>query len=391
MKTWLRSLSELSSEQQKLVRMSPHKSCLVSGFPGSGKTQILTHRVASLIEDHRIPPERIRLFVCTDVLDTLLRSEMRKLGLPESTVALFDQWCRAFYIRHVSEDLPRIYVNGRVDFEKTRLGVLRVLRREKNLQKKITHALVDDGEDLTPEAVEILSLAAENITLAADPHHKIHGKTAPPFVVTESLNIHADNSILSRDFRSPLSIARLASLFIEDPGSREEYLSLARNERRMFPPPLFYVAPSREDEVDQLSHFIQLRQAKEENIGILLPTNRLVHWLAKELGGRGVVLEKSIPIDAQNVIHVPYDFESDRPKITTYDLARGLSFDSVLMPFLTERILSEIPPYRRQRLIFMGMVRASHWVYLSTAKGEECREAQILKSAEKDGHLTVIH
>jgi hypothetical protein len=96
-------------------------------------------------------------------------------------------------------------------------------------------------------------------------------------------------------------------------------------------------------------------------------------------------------MDAQNVIHNPFDFRNNNPKITTYHFARGLSFDSVLMPFLSEKALSEIPVYQRLRQIFTGMVRASRWIYLSTVRGEECEEIQLLKSAEKEGHLMIFH
>ena len=381
MKTWLRSFSELSHGQKKIVQIPPFESCLVSGPPGSGKTQALVHRASFLVKKHNVSPERIRLFVCNEILETLLKSEIKRLDLPEKTVISFDRWSLYLYSRHISKDLPRIYVNGRIDFEKIRSGVLGILQRKKDLQGCLAYALVDEGEDLTPEAVEILGLVAKNITLILDPLQKIHERAAPDSFAADMLNIHSINATLSRDFRSPFPIAQLASRFVEDRSRREKYLSHIRNEQKTFPFSFLCTAPSRELEVDYLSRYIQLRQSKEEKIGIVLPTSGLVHSLAKDLEERGVRLEKAMPIDAQNVIHRPYDFKSLCPKITTYALAKGLSFDSVLMPFLTEEVLSGIPDERRYRLIFVGMIRASRWVYLSTVRGEECREFRLLKSA----------
>lgn len=390
MKDWLRDFSELSPEQKKAVQLPLEESRLLSGPPGSGKTQALVHRAVYLIQQHHVPRESLRLFVHSDVLETMLKSEMNRLGLPETIVTLFDRWCRSFYLHHISQDLPRIYVNGRIDFEKTRFGVLGILQRRKDLQRGITFALVDNGEDLPPEAFEILSLAAENIMVIRDEHQRIHEKAASGSFVCDVLNLHKKSSFLAGDFRSPSSIARLASLFIEKGRFRDAYLSQARDEHRMYPASLFYVAPSEEEEMDSLSRYIQLRQAREERVGILLPTNNLVHRLAKEMKERGVTLEKAIPIDAQNIIHTPYDFENSRPKITTYGLAKGLSFDSVLMPFLTEKALSEIPPHQRPRLFFIGMVRASKWIYMSTVEGKECEEILTLKSAEIGQPLTFL-
>lgn len=391
MKTWLRSFSELSSEQKRIVRMPPGESCLVSGPPGSGKTQALVHRAAYLIETHKTSPDRIRLFVLSDVLETMIRSEMRRSGLPEDVVALFDRWCRSFFVRHVSADLPRIYVNGRIDFEKTRFGVLEALRRDKDLRKRIGYALVDDGQDLTPEAVEILALAAEHVIVVADGQQKIHeGGTSASFV-SETWNLHKNCAIFTGDFRSSASVAQLAAHFIDDQNHRKEYLSQARNEHMPSQSSLFYIAPSEEKELEHLSRYVRQREAMKENVGILVPTNNLVHRLAKELGEKGIEVEKAIPFDAQNVIHTPYDFGNRRPKITTYREAKGLSFDSVLMPRLTENALSELPSYQRHRLIFIGMVRAARWVYLSTVKGKESQETHLLLSAGKVGHLSIFH
>ena len=391
MKAWLRSFSDLSLEQKKIVRMPPRESGLVSGPPGSGKTQALVHRAAYLIETNTASPEKIRLFVFTDVLEKMIRSEMKKLGLPEKIVVPFDHWCRSFFVHHVSTDLPRIYVNGRVDFEKTRFGVLEILQRKKDLRKCIEYALVDDGQDLTPGAFEILSLAAEHITVFIDVQQKIHEEGASDSFVLDTLNLHKKSSFLSGDFRSSFSVAQLAAYFIGDQNFRKEYLSQVRNEHKTSQSSLFYIAPSEEKELDCLSHHVRQRQAMRENVGILVPTNSVVHRLAKDLEERGIALEKAMPIDAQNVIHMPYDFGNNLPKITTYCKAKGLSFDSVLMPQLTEYAFSEIPPHLRHRFIFIGMVRAARWVYLSTVRGKECKEIHLLKSAGINGHLTVSH
>lgn len=391
MKTWLRSFSELSSEQKKIVQMPPRESGLVSGPPGSGKTQALVHRAAYLIKTHKASSDKIRLFVLNEVLEKMIKSEMKKLDLPEKIVASFDHWCRSFFVHHVSTNLPRIYVNGRVNFKEIRFGVLEILQRKKYLRKCIEYAFVDDGQDLTPKAFEILNLAAEHITVFTDAQQKIHEEGASNSFVSGTLNLHNKSSLLAGDFRSSFSVAQLAAHFIDDQSLRKEYLSQVRHEQKTSQSSLFYVAPSEEKELDNLSRYVRQRQAMRENVGILVPTSSLVHRLAKDLDERGIALEKAIPIDAQNVIHTPYDFGNNRPKITTYCEAKGLSFDSVLMPQLTENALSEIPSHLRHRFIFIGMVRAARWVYLSTVKGQEFKEMTRLRSAEKEGKIRILN
>jgi hypothetical protein len=95
-------------------------------------------------------------------------------------------------------------------------------------------------------------------------------------------------------------------------------------------------------------------------------------------------------LSAQNVIHRPYDFDNGLPKITTYKMARGLTFESVFLPQLTEPVFSELPSHLRKKFLFMGIVRAFNWIYLSTIKGQEFKEIETLKSAEKARHVCVF-
>ena len=79
------------------------------------------------------------------------------------------------------------------------------------------------------------------------------------------------------------------------------------------------------------------------------------------------------------------------PKIATYYSAKGLTFDSVLLPRLTESSFSWIEDSTRMRLFFVGIARATQWVYLSTVKGKEFSEIKVIHDAETNGHLTLQH
>ena len=79
------------------------------------------------------------------------------------------------------------------------------------------------------------------------------------------------------------------------------------------------------------------------------------------------------------------------PKIATYYSAKGLTFDSVLLPRLTESSFSWIEDSTRIRLFFVGIARATQWVYLSTVKGKEFSEIKVIRDAETKGHLTLQH
>lgn len=391
MGAWLTGFSDLTPVQRQAVEMSPRENGFVIGYPGSGKTQVLVHRAAYLVESQGILPPKIKLFVFTDVMERLAESAIISLDLPKEMVTTFDRWRHSFYVGHISRDLPRIYLDGRVDHTKVCSGVLHVLKKKGELQKCFRFALVDDGQDLTPEAFEILSLAAQNIMILSGPQQKLEHESVSKSFVLDVLKLKKESLLLSRDHRSSPQVARLASHFIEDDEFRQAYLSQIRDESKPSECPLFSIASSEKKEYDRLSELVRQRQSREEMVGILVPTDSLVHRLAKALKDRGIETERAIALDAQNVIHNPYDLGNNLPKITTYRMASGMTFDSVLMPQLTENTFAKVPSSLRRRLLFVGITRASSWIHLSTVKGQEFREIEVLKLAEKEEHLKILN
>jgi len=382
--------SELTANQLKVVEMPSNKHCMVLGTAGSGKTQVLIHRAAFLAKGSNIPPQCFRILVFTDVIKEYLRSGVKSLGLTEEAITTFDDWCRLFYENHIAKVLPRIYVNLRVDFERIRSEVFRVLKRNKILQNTLEFALVDDGQDFTLEVYNILRLAARHITVFADFQQKIVENGTSEISILEALKLEKSEKMLSGTYRNAPYVVDLASCFIADEGLRCEYSNQIFAEQKVREQPLCYIAPSFAKEMDLLSETVQMRQSLNERIGIIVPTDRLVHGLTKELKERGVEVEKVIKEDAQNVFHEPYDFVNYIPKITTFHMAKGLTFDSVFLPQLIEKSFSWAQGEARQRMLFMGLVRAAHWVYLSTVKGSEFREIDILRAAKEQGRLLVV-
>ncbi|MGB8952855.1 MAG: UvrD-helicase domain-containing protein [Candidatus Aminicenantales bacterium] len=386
----LKARSSLSPEQLKIVEMPADRHCMILGPAGSGKTQTFLHRGAYLAGTSGALPSRYRLFVFNEMAGESIKSGIRLLGLPEESVTTIDHWCRLFYEEHISRNLPRIYVNLRLDYPIIRSEVLQALEDREDLRNILEFALVDDGQDLSPDVFEILQRAAKHLTVFADFQQKlIENKTSETFLL-ETLKRKMRKDRLSGIYRNAPPVAQLASYFLSEEDSRRKFLAqiaVPGQEKKM---PLFYVAPSEEAELDQLAATVHMRQSLNENVGIVVSSNRLLHEFAKDLKERGVEIEKVIESDAQNVLHGPYDLENDIPKIMTYQTAKGLTFDSVFLPRLTESSFSPVKGEARERMLFVGVTRARQWVHLSTVRGSECAEIGRLKAAEADGHLVII-
>jgi len=387
--SWQVGFSDLTSEQQKIVELSTEEHHLVLGPVGSGKTLLLLHRAAYLAEKHGTAQEDVRIFVLTDILRESTKLGLRSLNLPEEMVFTFDDWCRFFFRSNISENLPRVYIDGRIDFEKTRLGVLEALKKRPELRGSLDIALVDDGQDLPPEGYDILKFSARHITVFADSHPRIFRRGDIFSGIMDRRLGDFQKTLLSGHHRNSRNVSQLASYFLADEEARDEYLEGSLPGGEGSEKPLLYVAPSFEHEIDRLADAVLQRQFGGESLGIVIPNDRLVHRTAKELSDRRVFSEKAIVGTAQNVVHAPVDFSNNLPKITTYSMARGLTFDSVFLPHLTDDSFSGIETETRQAWLFHGIARARKWVYLSTVKGQEMAEFSLMKAAKAKNHLVI--
>lgn len=122
-----------------------------------------------------------------------------------------------------------------------------------------------------------------------------------------------------------------------------------------------------------------------ERIGIIVPTNRQLYGFTKGRDERGVTVEKAVPRADDS----DCNFGNNIPKIATYFSAKGLTFDSVLLPRLTEPSFSWVDEKIRLRLLFVGIARATQWIYLITVEGNEFAEMEIINRANSNGHLVL--
>jgi superfamily I DNA/RNA helicase len=384
------SRSHLTPHQLEVVEKPFRENRIVVGPAGSGKTQVLIHRAAYLAEACSVPPEKYLLFVFTDIAREYLGSASTHLSLSWDSITTFDNWCRLFYENYISRDLPRTYTNLRIDYAKIRLRISEELKRRKKIPNLLEFALVDDGQDLAPEAFEIFKIMARHITVFADFQQKIVENQTTESTISSTLQTEGARDSLLGTHRNAPQVAKLASCFISEERAKQDYLNRSAARKKIKELPQCFSAPSLEKEMDLLAETLKMRLSKHERVGIIVPTPLLLHNLVKELKKRGVPVEKAIEPDAQNVFHDAFDFENNVPKIATNHTAKGLTFDSVFLPQLTEEGFLKFNSPTRLRMLFMGIARARKWVYLSTVKGRELKEFDTLNKAKDHGYLLML-
>jgi superfamily I DNA/RNA helicase len=390
MSTWLVPRTDLTTEQLRMVELPVTAHRVIFGLPGSGKTQVLVHRAAYLRDRYGVANGKYRVFILTNVLRDYIRSGVSFLELPDDSVCTFDSWCVEFYRDHIFQNLPRISAGYRPDFLKIKRSVLQHLGRGQNGDRLFDFILVDEGQDMIPESFEILRHIARHVTVFADYQQQIYEGGANDTKIFEALNLSAQSVSLLGTYRNSPDVALLAAYFIKNDEKRSQYLAQIKNNQCERERPLLYIAQDFDDEMDRLVKVIQQRQVLNQRIGIIVPQNKHVFGLAKGLEKRGITVEKAVPPPARTRSsgNTYVQFDNMTPKIANYHSAKGLTFDCVLLPRFTERSFGNYDDDLRARLLFVGMARATQWVYVSTVEGDKPREMKVLEKAEQDKRIT---
>lgn len=387
MQNWLVPRTDLTPEQLRAVELSADEHRLIFGGPGSGKTQILLHRADYLRDWLNTPPERFRIFVFTNALKQYIQSAMALLDLPEENILTFDDWCRKFYTANISPRLPWDRENKSPDYAGVRREVLAKLRS--GAGPFYDFVLVDEGQDLDHDAFEAIRLMARHVTVCMDNKQQIYMHGCSEAEILTLLGLRKRNVALLSAFRCCPYIVQVASRLIEDPVARDNYLNQARTAQTERQKPLLYFSSSEEDEKKRLIDIVKTRLHLGDRIAILYPLKRFVYGYAKAFAEAGLEVEVPSKPGRQGE-YIPLDFSSDRPKLMPYHSAKGLTFDTVIMPRLQPTAFGGIRQVSLERILFVGISRATKWVYLSSRQGDQLPVLQRLSEGELAGqYLTV--
>jgi superfamily I DNA/RNA helicase len=386
--TWLVPLNELDCKQREAVELNTREPWVIGGAPGSGKTQILLHRARHLLDEYGVDASRLRIFIFTNVLRDYIQSALDLLNLPSSCVSTIDAWCRDYYQQHVSHRLPWDHEAKTYNWQAIREGVWNRVRTLGDGQRPYEFVLVDEGQDLAPVSFDILKAVARHVTVCIDHKQQIydHGTSEPDIV--RRLGLKRSNFVMLKVFRCSPYIIELAARFIRDANERIPFIRQNQVDMKEKELPLLYVADDADDERARLIDVAKTRQARGEHIAILLPTNRQVFGFARGLTDAGLEVEVRQESWRKDAPFPPLNFNSELPKLLTYHGAKGLTFDSVLLPRLVPGSFrrSTIP---ESNLLFVGSTRATRWVFLSTVQGKDLLNMEEMRGLEREGKLTI--
>ncbi len=379
MTTWLIPRDEMTPDQIRAIEMDVRDHRVVFGAPGSGKTQVLLHRARHLSDTLDLPPERFRIFVFTNALREYIQSALQLLDLPEDSVVTLDDWCRHWYERHIGKRVPWNGEAKTPDFRAIRRAVLEHARAQLSFSPPYDFVLVDEGQDLEADCFDLLRAISKHVTVCMDHKQQIYDGGAGEGEILKRLGLRKRNVSLLEAFRCSPYIASLAAEFIDDPNDRTFFLRQTKTAQTRRETPLLYLASDFADETRRLADIVRVRLEQAERIAVLFLTNRQLRGFAQGLRKAGLEVET----------RAEYDFSSDRPKLMTYHGAKGLTFDTVLLPRLVPKSFPKLDRHRIERLLFVGVARATKWVYMSAVEGEELPSLRRVYPLEEQGVLTI--
>lgn len=185
-------------------------------------------------------------------------------------------------------------------------------------------------------------------------------------------------------FRCSPYIVKLGACFIENEDDRDAYIRQSRTEQGERETPLLYYAANFDDEKQKLIELLRIRLAKNEKIGILVPQNRQVFGFAKGLISAGFNVEWSAKPGEGS-----YNFNSHLPKILTFHSAKGLTFDTIIIPRLVNKSFQRFNEQEITRLLFVGITRAEKWVALLSNKKNGLPQLYKLNALAQQVFLTI--
>ncbi len=347
--------SELTTEQLRAVELGVQEHRLIVGGPGSGKTQILLHRADHLRRTLGAADGDYFIVVFTRALKHYLRSASHMLDIPEENIDTLDHWCIDSYRAHVGGRLPYDSARTMPDFAAIRRAARTLLERRSG-PPPYRFVLVDEGQDLDPEAFEIIRRMARHVTVCADHKQQIYDSGSAEAAILRQLGLRQRNLSLLETYRCTPYIMKLASRFIVDPQEAAEFVRQCRLSAGGREVPLAYLAADLDDESRRLTEVLRTRLSRGETVAILVAKQRQMYGISKGLE------EQGFDVETKNDL----DFSSSRPKVLPYHSAKGLTFDTVLLPRITAGSFSKVSRDRLTRLLFVAISRATGWVYTST-------------------------
>jgi len=302
------SSAELSKEQLSIYSYKLDRNLLINGAAGSGKTILAILRAKQLAERGK----RVVLIVFTNMLYQFTKLAAKDFNLGDKVLVCTIQ------------DLAQGVCGQRPFLENINDDLLsRIVSKY-----KFDHVIVDEGQDFPMRIYQnCFGKMAPSITVCIDKKQSIYDTDFEKSKLLQSFN-EMEERKLEFTYRNPVRILRLS---IEYYKSRYKYLptdgidNIQVYNKQEGVIKLIHT----NDEVKSIKEVIENRG--QNTVGLLLPRSDAPLYYVNML--RELEIDNVEYYNKRNSSSI--DFNNEEPKAMTFWSAKGLQFDTVIVPFMS--------------------------------------------------------
>jgi len=349
-KDWMIIESELDEDQIKVLMATNEKSCIVSGCAGSGKS------VLALIKAQRIQNEKgpnYKIIVYTKALCGYMNAGKNFLGLTNDFL-FYNEWKWKKCLKH--------YNNG---------SSFMVYEKDNNNNKipympSADYIIVDEIQDFAKEEIqEFIKATNKHCFFFGDTAQSLYSgfkDTLPVEKIPRLFDEDNEPKIweLYRNYRLPKPVAKIVRYV----GVNLDGFDISTYKSEETAIPRFIQYSDFKTQIKAIKNILE-RQIDISDVGILIPTNENVKHVSTLLNDFGVNHE--LKYDDKKNWHNSVDtlnFSTTNPKVMTYHSAKGLQFETVFLPGISELSLDPERHISDQKALYVAMTRTYRNLYI---------------------------
>ncbi len=317
--TWWVNLGDLDDEQEPIINLPIGKSYLITGPPGSGKTNLVLLRANYL---YLSGFQNIEVVVFTRTLREFIASGGARYDFPVKKVNTGIKFFQRLLHRYgVPMTLPDSFRELRIYL----LQETQKLVEEKNLADLFETILLDEGHNFWPEEIDIFSRLAKTMFIAADARQRIYDGTD----CAENMKQAVDEEFaLQFHYRIGRQICKVADALMNDSPGFVPMLESSQYDEVKIPSHVHSVGcQSVAQQVERIieSLKVELDTYPDEFLGVLCPTHKILDEVREIISSSAL---KDVSICQGNGNSV--DFTPERKIIVcTIHAAQGVEFRTV--------------------------------------------------------------